>query len=323
MDCLSPKDLLAASDGLLSEAEQREQAAHLAQCPRCGKLERTVRELVRLAAAVAPTAPLAAPGSCPAEMDLLDFVGQRMTVAERVQMEAHLSGCRQCLWQVAAMARAKLEALPPVSPEYRDAVRQAEALVDARPDTPSLGWRLIPAWRYALASAAAVLLIAVGLYWNEGKDSPPPVPSRAQSPTADPSPAPAPSEEPRLLAQQTPPHPPRAAPQPETHVRSAPAATQPPLHVLWPQEGQQVTREELEIRWQPLPGVSLYRVTILDRSGNVLWEAQAQGDRVRVPDDVILQTGERYFAWVEARVENDGVARSHSVAFEIRALATR
>lgn len=84
-----------------------------------------------------------------------------------------------------------------------------------------------------------------------------------------------------------------------------------------------MVREELEIRWQAVPGAHLYQVTILDRRGDVVWEEQAEGDRVSVPGDVNLQAGERYFVWVMATVQGQGTVRSHSVAFEIRAPATR
>lgn len=315
MGCLSPRDFLAAWDGLLSEAEQKELTAHLAQCPRCRELEKTVRELVRLATAAAPTAPLAAPGHCPAETELLDFVTQQVTGAKRNQMEAHMAECRQCLWQVAAMARAELEALPPVSPEWRDAVRQAESLIDAPTETPKVGWRLVPAWRYALASAAAVVLLAVGLFWNEETIAPPPVPDQAQVPAGEPSTAPR-AEEPRLLAQQRPQQPPQA------QVRKATGTTPASPRVLWPQEGRHVAREELEIRWQAVPGAHLYEVTILNRSGDLVWEGQAQGDRLRVPDEVKMPPGQRYFVWVTAHVQGDGAVRSPSVAFEVRAPAS-
>ena len=318
MDCLTPKDLLAAWDGLLNEAEQRELTAHLTDCPRCGALEKAVRELVRMATAVAPSAPLAAAGSCPAESDLLDYVAQRLTGPGRNQMEAHLAGCRQCLWQVAAMARTELEALPSLSPEWRDAARQAEALVGEPPQTRRAGWWLAPAWRYGLASAAALVLLAVVLFWDAERDTPPPAPEQAQVPAGEPSPAsPAKQEEPTLLAEQKPPH--RPAPQ----VRESPGTAHFSPQVLWPQEGKQVPREELEIRWQAVPGAHLYEVTVLNRSGDVVWEAQAPGDRLRVPDEVELRVGERYFIWVTAHVKGDGTVRSPSVAFEIGASPLR
>lgn len=327
MGCLSPRDFLAAWDGLLSEAEQQGLAAHVLQCPRCRELEKTLRELVRLATAATPTAPLAAPGSCPAETELLDYVSQQVTGTRRNQMEAHLTGCRQCLWQVAALARTQLEALPPISPEWRDAVRQAEALVAESPGTSSVRWRLIPAWRYALAAAAAVVLLAIGLFWNEGRNTSPPAPGQAQAPVVQPSATPAPaaptSEEPALLAQQTQPSRPGPTPQPETQLRNATRATPYSLRVLWPQEGEQVARQELEIQWQAVPGAHLYEVTILNHRGDVVWEAQTQTTRIRVPDDVKMQPGERHFVWVQAREPGQGPARSPSVAFEIRASAPR
>ena len=327
MDCLSPKDLLAAWNGLLSEAEQKEQALHLAQCSRCRELEKTMRELVRLTTLSSPTAPLAEPGACPIETELLDYVAQRVTGAGRSRLEAHLAACHQCLWQVAAMARAELEVLPPVSQEWREAVRKAELLVDEPPQPRIMGWRLDPAWRFALASAAAVALLAAGLLWNAGENGSPTIPSQAEGPEAQPAPAspgaPRRAEEPIQLAQQEQPAPPGRPQEPKPQVRQAPGATQSSPQVLWPREGQQVEREELEIRWQTVPGANLYEVTILNRSGDVVWEGQAQSTRVGIPDEVKLRAGERYFVWVLAHVPGQVTVRSPSVAFEIRTSATR
>jgi len=217
------------------------------------------------------------------------------------------------------MAQTELEALPPVSPEWRAAVRQAEALVEESQESRSAGWWLAPGWRYGLASATALVLLAVGFFWNAGRDTLPPGPNQAQVPAGEPSPAPTPprAEEPTLLAQQKPPG--RPAPQ----VRESPGSAQSSPQVLWPQEGKQVAREDVEIRWRAVPGAHLYEVTILNRAGDMVWEGQAQGDRLRVPDEVKLRVGERYFIWVTAHVKGNGTVRSPSVAFEIGASPVR
>jgi anti-sigma factor RsiW len=317
MRCANLKDLLAAAEGLLSDSERRELVAHLAQCSSCRALEKSVQELLRLSAAAVPSASLAVSSFCPDESELLDYVLQRLTGAGRTQVEAHLAGCRRCLWQAAAMIRTEPEALPAVAPEWRDAVRQAELLVGDPASVAKSVWWPMPGWGYALASAAAVLLVVVAFFWIQGTETAPPRgPEQARVPAGEPSPAPAPhSEEPRLLARQQPPR------QPEIQVRKTSSPNQASLQVLWPQEGRQVAREELEIRWQPVPGAHLYHVALLNRSGDVVWEGEAPSDRLRVPDDVPLAAGERYFVWVTAHVQGDGTVRSPSVAFEIRAPA--
>lgn len=318
MDCLNSKDLLAAWNGLLSEAERRELSTHLAQCSRCRELEKSVRELVRLATTAAPATPLVTPASCPAESELVDYVGQRLAAAGRRQIEAHLAQCRPCLWQVAALARAELDSLPSVSLEWRDAVRQAESLVEKPQERRSARWWFTPSWRYALASAAAVALLAIGLFWNQGNVPLPLSPNQAQVPPGEPSPAPpAEPKEPTLLVEQNPPD------RPVSQVRKSPGAAPALPQVVWPQEGKQVAREELEIRWQAMPGAHLYEVTLLNRAGDVVWEGQAPGERLRVPDEVRLQPGERYFVWVAAHAKGNGTVRSPSVAFEIAASPLR
>lgn len=322
MNCLNPRQLLAAWDGLLSEAEQQAQAAHLAQCARCQELEKSWREIFRLAQAAAPATAPVPQGSCPAEAELLDFVAQCMAETQRQELESHLAECRLCLWQVASLARAEAGALPVIAPEWRDAVRQAEALVEERPQTPG-SWWLAPAWRFALASAAAVVLLVAGLLWQADRDVSTPAPDQAQAPrvepTAPPAAAPSAPDEPALLAQQSP----APAQQPEMLVRSATPAAEALPHLLWPREGEKVARANLELRWQALTTAELYELTLLNRRGDVVWEAQVQADHIRVPDDIPLSPGEKYFIWVTAHLKGTGPVRSPSVAFEIEAPAAR
>ncbi len=319
MNCLTTSELLAAWEGLLSEPERQQQAAHLAQCARCQDFERTLREIARRAPAMMASTGLAAPASCPTESELLDYVSQQVAEPGRAKVQSHLAGCRQCLWQVAAMVSAEPEELPPVATQWQGAVHQAESLIKDYAEAKSAGWSaLIPSWRYALASSAVVGLLAVGWFWYAA----PRVSSEAPSPAAQMAPAsppaPHPTEKADLLAQQKQPTPPGPERRPEIQVRKATGTTGPSLGVLWPHEGQQVKREGLEIRWQAMPQAHLYQVTVLNRRGDVVWEGEAEGARVRVPDEVNLQAGERYFVWVLAHVKGQGTAQSPSVAFEIQ-----
>lgn len=320
MDCLNLKDLLAAQDGLLSESAQEQVAVHLTECPRCRELERSLRDVLRLLPLSSTTTPLPATGSCPAEIELLDYAAGQLPEARRTRLERHLVDCRLCLAQVAALLRPEPET-PPVAPEFRHAVRQAEQLVEEPSRPPRSFWQLIPAWRYTLATAATVALVAAAFVWNEGRKTPPPAPQQVQAPVAVPSPAPSPvpgPEEPTLLAEQKRPQPPGATKEPETHVRNATGLSPSSLRVLWPREGERVDRPGLEIRWQAVPGARLYNVTLLNHKGDLVWEGQAQGDSLRVPDDLSLLPGERYFVWVTTHIQDNETVRSPSVAFEVR-----
>jgi len=319
MNCVTTSELLAGWEGLLSEPEQNQQAAHLVQCTRCRDLERTMRAIVQVTPSVSVGAGLTDRDSCPAESELLDYFSQRLTASDRAKMQSHLARCRTCLGQVAAMVSAGPEELPPVAAEWQGAVYEAKSIIEGYSEARRGGWSaLVPIWRYGLATSAVVALLAVGWYWYAA----PGAPSEATSPTAQVTPASPPAAhqpgKEDLLAKQDQPTPLRQEHQPETQVRKATGTTAPSLRVLWPQEGRQIRREGLEIRWQAVPEAHRYQVSILNHKGDLVWEGEAEGTRVRVPDDVRLHPGERYFVWVLAHVKGQGVVQSPSAAFEVR-----
>ena len=58
-----------------------------------------------------------------------------------------------------------------------------------------------------------------------------------------------------------------------------------------------------ELRWSPVSGADLYRVTIYDDGGTVVWEDESQDDRIAVPAGAELQVAVSYFWRVSARVD--------------------
>ena len=64
-------------------------------------------------------------------------------------------------------------------------------------------------------------------------------------------------------------------------------------------------RSVSELRWSPVSGADLYRVTIYDDGGTVVWEDESQDDRIAVPAGAELQVAVSYFWRVSARVDFD------------------
>ncbi len=60
-----------------------------------------------------------------------------------------------------------------------------------------------------------------------------------------------------------------------------------------------------EFRWSPVSGADLYRVTIYDDGGTVVWEGESQGNRSAVAAGAELQVAVSYFWRVSARVDFD------------------
>ena len=322
MSCLSLKELIARRNGLLTEEEQRQQVEHLAGCPLCQQLEQTLGKIGALLPLASAGQLLGATPACPDESELIGYLYARADESTAAQVRSHLADCRHCLGQVAALLAAEGQPLPSVGEEWQAAVQRAEGLVAESKE--SQGWRLgwvALRWRWAPASGIAALLVVAGLTWYQSRPGVPLPTQQAQRPGPAPIAAPpsaSPEQEPTLLAQDTQRQPasPGGGP-PPVQVREAPSLPAPSLGLVFPQEGQRVLRRDLEFRWQAVSGAHLYEVVVLDRQGNVIWETEAEHLSVRVPEDVPLRPGERYFVWVVARVDGESPLRSPSVAFEI------
>ena len=73
------------------------------------------------------------------------------------------------------------------------------------------------------------------------------------------------------------------------------------------------------IRWGNVPGADLYRVTVFDAAGSVLYEDQVTDTAVALPDSVEFMPGETYLWKVEARAGWDRWVASPLVRFHVEA----
>jgi hypothetical protein len=328
MACLKLQDLIASWNGLLTEQQQRQQAEHLAGCAQCQQLEKILRDVRALLPLASSGQPLGTTLHCPEETELVGFLYARADEATAAPIRPHLAGCRHCLGQVAALVAEEGQLLPSVGKEWRAATEQAKRLVAETKEDQ--GWSsvwLVPRW--VLATGAAAVLVATSLIWYQLKPVVAPPTQQVQRPTppaagpgragaTSPTP-PSPKDEPTLLAQDTRPEsPPSSSAPPAVHVRESLAPPGSSLGLVFPQEGQRVSRQELEFRWQAVEGARLYEVAVLDRRGDVVWDTEIEGLSTRVPDNVPLLPGERYFVCVVAQRNGEGPVRSPSVAFEIQ-----
>jgi len=72
-----------------------------------------------------------------------------------------------------------------------------------------------------------------------------------------------------------------------------------------------------EFRWTAVPSADLYRVTLYDDAGDVLWQAETPASRLAPPDTVELAQGALYLWQVDARVGWDRWVSSDLVRFSI------
>jgi len=106
---------------------------------------------------------------------------------------------------------------------------------------------------------------------------------------------------------------PAQSPTLRTRAATAPAA----LRVVAPHEGEIVERSALEVRWRGVPGALGYTVQLMNAAGDVLWEGRADGDHLRLPAGLELESGRLYYAWVEAHLPGGVSLRSRATSFEL------
>ena len=72
-----------------------------------------------------------------------------------------------------------------------------------------------------------------------------------------------------------------------------------------------------EFRWAAVPAADLYRVTLYDAAGDVIWQVDTQNTDVALPDTVPLEPDALYLWQLEARVGWDRWVSSELVRFGI------
>jgi hypothetical protein len=319
MSCLTLRDLEANWNGLLAEEEQQRQVEHLASCPQCQQVEARLRDIRSLLLLASHGKAWEMTPACLTESELVGYLYGRMGQKDTAKAVSHLADCQHCLEQITAMVTCEGQPLPVVGEEWQPVLARAENLV---PEAPTgWGWRfsrLTLRSQWAMASVATIAVLAGVFVWHQahhGVDvAPQPGPGRA---LPAPSRAESTSEEAAPLA-VVPQEPPPAVSKPLPRRLRAPARLMPPSpDLIFPQEGQRVARASLIFRWQAVRKAEGYEVSLLNRRGDVVWEAKVKGLSIRLPADVVLHPGEPYFAWVIAYRDGESPLRSPSVAFEV------
>ena len=77
MQCLTIRDLLAAWNNLLKAEELAKQTEHLAMCPQCQELEKSLAQMQSLLPFAGSGRPLGRTPDCPDETVLIDYLGSR------------------------------------------------------------------------------------------------------------------------------------------------------------------------------------------------------------------------------------------------------
>ena len=107
--------------------------------------------------------------------------------------------------------------------------------------------------------------------------------------------------------------------QPVERGPDAPVGTPAPaIVVVEPTDATRLTAPPATFVWRRAPGVSLYKFTLTDEQGRVLWSASTQDTVLKPPASLVAPTSARYYWYVDA-LRADGSAVSSGVqAFRVR-----
>jgi hypothetical protein len=76
-------------------------------------------------------------------------------------------------------------------------------------------------------------------------------------------------------------------------------------------------RTVAEFRWAPVASADLYRLTVYDMAGDVVWEVDTRETHVELPGSLRLEPGALYLWQVDARVDWDRWLSSELIRFRV------
>ena len=78
-----------------------------------------------------------------------------------------------------------------------------------------------------------------------------------------------------------------------------------------------LSRGELEFRWEPVPDAAFYEVSVVTAAGDSAFAKKTEATRLRLPDDVSLVSGAKYYVSVRAYLREGKTAKSGFVSFHV------
>jgi hypothetical protein len=98
----------------------------------------------------------------------------------------------------------------------------------------------------------------------------------------------------------------------------APAGRVTPISVDEPQDSARLTAAPATFVWRRAPGVSLYKFTLTDEQGHVLWSASTRDSLLASPASLVIPSSARYYWYVDALRADGSTASSGVHDFHVR-----
>lgn len=227
---------------------------------------------------------------CPDESQIAAYVDGQVEASERERIKAHLADCNFCLDQVAFAARIVNAKLPDGA--SASLLSRARDLAGSRTRVA-----LIPAWG-RVAAAAAVACLAIVVTVSVRRSHLPPGPSSRPSVETPSSSAPVPASS-------------------SSAASAVRGGAENALTVVFPAADSVVQRKNLLLRWGAVSGALYYDISLMTADGNLVWEGRADGNSLKVPPNVKLEAGHKYYLMVRADLPEAKTVESKAVAFSV------
>ena len=237
---------------------------------------------------------------CLSEAEIAAYVDHAIRGTEKDKIDAHLADCEFCLSQVAFLIRIQKAELPasvpgPLLSRARDLVPGPNTV---RPYSVRAGVELIPAWgRVAAAAACLAVVVTVSVRYSR---------FRSLSSSSN---APASSARIRPDAQPVLQNP--SVGDVRGGVESA------SLAVVFPVPESAVPRNDLQFQWKTVDGALDYEVRVLTAEGDLVWEQKTEGNSVKLPSDVRVETGHKYYLLLRADLPQGKTVESRAIGFSV------
>jgi hypothetical protein len=235
--------------------------------------------------------------SCPRDSQIAAYADHQLAGRAKERVEAHLADCDFCRDQVGYLIRSASTALP--EPPADSLLRRAKKLGEERP-----GAERRALWQWGKIAAATACLVVIGTVALRNKPA---------GPTRSPANAPMvlPTQPPAQIA---PPSPVAMTPRP-TERGGHKTVLEPTLD--FPPAGGMVPEGNIDFRWEPVAGTLDYEIKLLTEEGDMVWTDITQASSLRLPADVKLEAGKRYFVQVRANLAEGKSVQSPPIAFTV------
>ncbi len=235
--------------------------------------------------------------NCPRDAQIAAYADRQLAGRAKERVEAHLADCDFCRDQVGYLIRSANSPTPESPPD--SLLERAKKLGEERPRAEGIAF-----WHWGKIAAATACLVVVGTIAFRHHPA---------------GPTTAPANPPIALPAQAPPQ--IAPPAPST-MNPRPAVRggnnhwlQPAL--VFPASGSMVPEGNIDFRWEPVAGALDYEVKLLSEDGDMVWTNTSSVSNLRLPAEVKLEAGKKYFVQVRANLAEGKSSQSAPIAFTV------